>query len=143
MMNTKLPAPRLQLRWAEAEPNPRGYQWACHYELVISLDEFDIRREIYDKKGKCTKGPREVAIPMKPPTLRGSDSTPCTSSDGKTRYCDDPFRDGAHARWDATQLGDPPIFVIAPDGMVFPVEYDPEELRAARAEKVKASRAKG
>ena len=66
-----LPVPRLQLRWAKAEPNDRSYEWACHYELVIPLDEYDIRREDYDDDGHCTKGPPWAVIPMKPPSLRG------------------------------------------------------------------------
>lgn len=113
-----LPAPRLQLRWALAEPNNRQYKWACHYELVIPLDEYDIRREEYDDEGNCTKGPRESVIAMKPPTLRGGGGTPCTAQDG-TRYYDAPYRDGAHAQWDAKSIGDPPIYVIAPDGKAF------------------------
>ena len=131
-MTNKLPTPRLQLRWEKSE-HP-GYRWQCHYELVILLDAYDVRREIY-KNGRELKKklPRELAIPMKPPSLRGSSShyPPCTSCDGKQRYADTPFRDGAHAQWDAIQLGAPPIFVIAPDGVAFPVEYDPAELRAA------------
>jgi len=113
-----LPAPRLQLRWTKAEPNDRRYEWACHYELVIPLGEYDIRRESYDDDGNCTKGPREAVIPMKPPSLRGSSQTPCQAQDG-TRYYDPPFRDGAHAHWDAAVLGNPPIYVIAPDGTAF------------------------
>ena len=113
-----LPTPRLQLRWCKAEPNDRHYEWACHYELVIPLDEYDIRRETYDEDGNCTKGPRKAVIAMKPPTLRGSDSTPCQAQDG-SRYYDAPYRDGAHANWDAAVLGNPPIYVIAPDGTAF------------------------
>lgn len=137
-MASKLPTPRLQLRW-EAAAHP-GYQWQCHYELVISLDEYDVRREIY-KNGRQLKKklPREFIVPMKSPSLRNSSSRfpPCTSGDGRTRYADTPYRDGAHAMWDAIQLGCPPIFVIAPDGAAFPVEYDPVELRAAKKEQGK------
>ena len=122
---SRLPTPRMQLRW-EASTNPE-YQWQCHYELVIALDKYDIRRNIY-------KNPRELVIPMKSPGFRNTSSKypPCTSGDGKERYADTPYRDGAHAKWDAIQLGDPSIFVIAPDGMAFQVEYDAAELRASR-----------
>ena len=134
----KLPAPRLQLRWKES--THAGYQWQCHYELVILLDKYDVRREIY-KNGRELKKqlPREFAIPMKGPSLRNTSSKfpPCTSGDGKQRYEDTPYRDGAHAKWDAIQLGDLPIFVVAPDGLAFPVEYDAAELRAANAAKRK------
>ncbi len=116
-----LPTPRLQLRWMPSTLMA-GYQWECHYELVILLDEDDIRREVYDDDGNMKKKlPRELAIPMKDPSLRGSSQTPCTSIDG-TRYADTPFSDGAHANWDSKQLGNPPIYVIAPDGMAFKVE---------------------
>ena len=113
-----LPAPRLQLRWVKADPNSLGHEWACHYELVIPLGELDIRREIYDDEGSVTKGPMEAVIQMKLPTLRRDTRTPCQYQDG-ARYYDPPFRDGAHAAWDAAVLGNPPIYVIAPDGVAF------------------------
>lgn len=128
---SKLPTPRIQLRW-EASQHPE-YQWQCHYELVILLAVHDVRREVYRHGYQLKKKlPRELTIAMKSPSLRGSSSLypPCTSGDGKLRYADTPFRDGAHAKWDAIQLGNLPIFVIAPDGMSFPVEYDPADLRA-------------
>ena len=128
----KLPTPRLQLRWAPSTIK-HEYKWECHYELVILLGEYDIRREVYRNGNPLKKKlPRELAIPMKGPSLRGSSETPCTAMNG-TRYADTPFRDGAHAKWDAIQIGCPPIFVIAPDGEAFAVEYDPQELRDAEA----------
>ena len=132
-MASKLPTPRIQLRW-ESSTEP-GHQWMCHYELVILLDKYDVRREVY-KRGRELKKKlsRELAIPMKTPSFRNSSSRypPCTSGDGKQRYADTPYRDGAHALWDAIQLGDPPIFVIAPDGMPFSVEYATAEVRAQK-----------
>lgn len=113
-----LPAPRIQLRWAEAEQNNRGYEWACHYELVLPLSKYDIRREVYDEDGELTGEVSELVAALKPPTLRGSSSTPCQARDG-TRYYDAPFRDGAHAGWDAKVLGGLPVYVIAPDGEAF------------------------
>lgn len=108
-MKAKLPTPRMQLRWKESKDT--GYQWECHYELVILLDEYDVRREVY-KNGRELKRklPRELVIPMKTPSLRNSSNPhpPCTAMDG-TRYADTPFRDGAHAKWDAIQLGGPLI----------------------------------
>lgn len=119
----KLPTPRLQLRWARSEYNE--HWWECHYELVILLDEHDIRREVY-RNGRllAKKLPREYVVPIGGPTIRqGSGVPPC--SVGDNRYCDAPYRDGAHAQWDSKQLGDPPIYVIAPDGMAFLVEKVP------------------
>lgn len=130
-MKKKLPVPRMQLRWTPSTIK-REYQWECHYELVILLNEHDIRRDAYDKNGnlKKRKLSRELVIAMKGPSLRGSSQIPCSGIDG-SRYADDPFRDGAHARWDGAQLGGLPIFVIAPDGEAFKVDYDPKEMLAA------------
>jgi hypothetical protein len=126
---TELATPRIQLRWMPSTLR-REYKWECHYEIVILLGEFDIRREVYDEDGEMKKKklPRELVIQIKGPSLRGGQTTPCGEVGGE-RYADTPFRDGAHAMWDALQLGEPPIFVIAPDGMAFPVEYDAISLR--------------
>lgn len=117
---SRLPAPRIQLRWQESTLKP-GYRWECHYELVLKLDKYDIRAEVYKGDRLLKKRLKELVIPFKPPSLRGwsSDYPPCTTGDGKERYCDAPFRDGAHAFWDAEQIGNPPIYVIAPDGVAF------------------------
>ncbi|OUM00529.1 hypothetical protein [Variovorax sp. JS1663] len=112
-----LPAPRLQLRW-EANPDQGIYSWLCHYELVLPLDEHDIRREVYDDEGEMTGKVDEMVIAIKPPTKRGGGGVPCASMEGE-RYFDPPFRDGVHANWDAKHLGNPPIFAIAPDGTAF------------------------
>ena len=115
---TQLPAPRLQLRWCKADPE-RRHEWECHYELVLPLSEHDIRREVYDDDGILSGGVSEFVVPLKPPTRRrSSTATPCTARDG-SRYYDPPYRDGAHAQWDAEALGDLPIYVIAPDGAAF------------------------
>lgn len=118
---TPLPAPRLQLRWALATPEERRFNnfgWACHYELVLPLDKHDVRREVYDENGDPAGEVSELVVPIKSPSLRGGGGTPCEAQDG-SRYYDAPYRDGAHARWDAAVLGNPPIYVIAPDGTPF------------------------
>lgn len=115
----KLPAPRLQFRWVE-HTGDHPYGWECHYELVLPLREFDIRREVW-KDGEEVGQVDELVVPMKAPTMRGGGGLPCTAPDG-TRYCDTPYRDGAHARWDAEVIGNPPIYCIAPDAVVFKVE---------------------
>lgn len=120
-MNKALPAPRMQLRW-EADPEDPSSGWLCHYEMVLRLEAVDIRGEVYRGSRLLKKRRTELAVPIKEPTLRLSANEPCKTPDGKERFCDTPYRDFAHARWDAKQLGDLPIFVIAPDGMSFPVE---------------------
>lgn len=110
----------LQFRW---EPNDgtHGHRsslnWLCHYELVLPLGEFDVRRE--DADGNKVRS--ELVIPIKGPTGRGSERSPCAPyQDGGELTYDDPFRDGAHAVWDAELLGGLPIFAIAPDGTRIP-----------------------
>lgn len=106
----------MQLRW---EPTQKPNIWICHYELVIMLSEYDIRRGVFD--GKKTKiMPREMVIAMGTPTKRDTTKLepPCTLAGG-ARFADVPFRDGAHAIRDADQLGGIPVFAVAPDGSVF------------------------
>jgi hypothetical protein len=129
----QLPAPRLQLRWAPSTIKPE-YNWECHYELVIPLDQYDVRAEQYDEDGEMMPEKiKEAVIPMKPPSLRGGETTPCTVYQTGERYYDAPFRDGAHAWWDSKLLGNPPIFVIAPDGMWFArPDYEAERAKEPR-----------
>ena len=100
----------LQLRW---EPNDGGHGfdrkdgWLCHYELVLPLDEFDVRRE--DEEGNDVRD--SLVIPIKGPSCRWGERSPCENGE-----FDAPYRDGAHSGWDSQRLGGIPIFVIAPDG---------------------------
>lgn len=114
----RLPAPRLQLRWARNPDASCRFGWLCHYELVLPLGEHDIRREVYDDDGELSGKVEELVVAMKEPTRRDADCVPCTAMRGE-RYADSPYRDGAHAKWDATALGNLPVFVIAPDGEAF------------------------
>lgn len=110
-----LPVPRLQLRWAlsaEGDPGwglPLRYleqgegghrRWICHYEFVVPLREHDIRRE---REGAPDVA--ELVIPISK-TQRGSTHPPD----------DEPYRDGAHAAWDAPHFGNPPVYVLPVDG---------------------------
>lgn len=117
-----LPAPRMQLRWEATE---KAGVWICHYELVILLSEYDVRRESWD--GKKTKIlPAQKVIQMGEPTRRDTSKIepPCTLAGG-TRFADAPFRDGVHAIRDADQLGGIPVYVVAPDGAAFDLrEYE-------------------
>lgn len=114
-MTKRLPAPRIQLRWAPSTLRA-GFQWECHYELVLPLDKYDIRAEQEGPRGGRRPPLKELVVPIKEPSIRGSTSTPCIAQDGSHDY-DPPYRDGAHAIWDAKVLGNPPIFAIAPDGV--------------------------
>lgn len=118
----KLPAPRLQLRW-KPETEGGGKVWLCHYELVLPLRENDIRAEQEGPRGGRRPNLKELVVPIKEPTIRGCNAIPCSALDG-SRYYDAPYRDGAHAQWDAAALGDLPIYVIAPDGVAFSKKDD-------------------
>ena len=124
MSKYKLPAPRLQLRWAES--TDQRWMWMCHYELVVPLGEYDIRAEQEGPRGGKRPSLTEIVVALKEPSCRlcGVDAVPCTAPNGD-RYCDTPYRDGAHALWDAAHLGNPPIYVIAPDGTAFLHEAKP------------------
>lgn len=119
----------LQLRWEKGRDKdaltsalPGDTPWLCHYELVLPLSRWDIRRET-GKDGFPEKD--ELVIPIKSPTIRSSKHTPCVGSEGDG-YPDTPFRDGAHARWDKDLLGGLDVFVISPQGKKIPVEYKDE-----------------
>lgn len=104
--------PHLRLRWEKAERT--DCDWLCHYELVIPFDEHDIRREVYDKDGELIAERFCNVVSMGSPTKLTSTKAPCCYDDWYA-----PFRDGAHAMWDAAKLGNLPVYVIAPDGRAF------------------------
>lgn len=82
-----LPCPRLQLRWEES-----GH--ICHYEMVMELQEYDIRREWYEKKRS-----RFLSIPMGRTT-----TTPAVSPLLENGGIKTPYRDGCHILWDMKHL---------------------------------------
>lgn len=95
-----LPVPRLQLRWESAGDGM--WERVCHYELVFALQEHDCRNDA--KTG--------FAVVQLGRTRQGGGDPDW--SEGLERRT--PFRDGAHAKWDAAQFGGLPVYVIAPDG---------------------------
>src|SRR5262245_38298431 len=97
----KMPTPRLQLRWEKVAEG----EWKCNYELVIKLGKLDIRNPQDYKRAT------EKLIPLSSGTMVQSTRGPVWP-DGTV---DTPFRDGAHARWDAEQLGNPPIYAVYED----------------------------
>lgn len=114
-----LPAPRLQLRWTKYNDGNTTNQYQCHYELVLPLRKHDIRREVYDDSGVMTGKTDEFVVTMKPPTTRrGTTTEPCRLRGG-TPFCDEPYRDGAHAQWDSHALGGLPVYVLDLHGQAF------------------------
>lgn len=114
-----LPAPRLQFRWVANPDAGSRHEWLCYYELVLPLHEHDIRRELYDDDGEQTGEINELVIALGGPTKRGSNHEPCRNMAGR-KFFDDPYRDGAHAKWDSEALGGLPIFAIDVDGTAIP-----------------------
>jgi hypothetical protein len=105
----------LRLRWEKA-PVGEG-EWLCHYELVLALDQYDMRREIVGDDGEQIADVPFIVLRMGRTAQRGSNRSPC--NDG----WDPPFRGGAHAKWDAAKLGDLPIYCISPGGQSFANPY--------------------
>lgn len=93
------PLPRLQFRWEEHD---RGY--VCHYEFVFPLDELDIRCTDFNNS--------RFAVVELGRTKSSGGSWDWGAGLGR----ETPYRDGAHAKWDAPHFGNPPTYVIAPDG---------------------------
>lgn len=126
----------LQLRWEDGreveEANrftvPGDQTWLCHYELVLPLSRWDIRRET-GKDGFPETD--QLVIAIKPPTVRSSQGKPCQRPNGE-EYADTPFRDGAHARWDRELLGNLDVYVVTPTGNRIAVDYTHSSTEAGR-----------
>lgn len=112
----------LQFRW-EKPDEPAGVfgheNWLCNYELCIPLGEHDIRRD-----GKDGEKVRDTFTILICTTKRGASLPPCIAVDG-TYFFDAPYRDGAHATWDAPKMGGIPIICIAVDGTVIRKDETP------------------
>lgn len=101
--------PCIQFRWVKGDGSDFCRDWECHYEIVIPLREFDIRRE--DKDGNIV---RENLVIYNSVTYSGA-KIPCIYEN--EYFFDTPYRDGAHSHWDNQYLNFP-IYAIAPDGTV-------------------------
>lgn len=112
----------LRLRWEQESES----SFLCHYELVISLDKNDIRREIWED-GEEVGMRTEIVTSLSPNgSTRRSMSTqpPCILGETGEYYFDAPFRDGAHAMWDSAKLGNIPVRVMALDGTLLEESED-------------------
>ncbi len=99
-----LPTPRLQFRWENRRRPDSSLPFTCWYEMVFALKKHDIRNDDEQGYGVIELGSTAAA---------GGNPTPWENGN----LCDaTPFRDGAHASWDAEQFGGWPVYVIAPDG---------------------------
>jgi hypothetical protein len=98
-----LPTPRMQFRWEPIAKPADGFNWFCHYELVLHLRMNDIRNpHEFKKDGELTVELGGTRMSGDSPMMR----------DGTV---DVPFRDGAHSCWDGAQIGNPPVFAIFGD----------------------------
>jgi len=92
-----LPLPRLQLTWTKKPENA----WTCSYDLLLPVGQGDVRNEA--KAGKPGY------------TTANISATEIEDWDGpidETGRLTTPFRDGAHAAWDAHRLGFPAFVVF-------------------------------
>lgn len=99
-----LPAPRLQMRW-ECGDN-FDCNWVCHYEMVFPLRELDIRNTDNGSPGFA------VVTLGRTRQNGGSDTPPWHYNPVRNRR---PYRDGAHAEWDAAMFGGWPVYVFGDD----------------------------
>lgn len=108
---SEMPAPRLELRWTdEGAPFRDGYTIACVYSVVIKLGDYDIRKERVDENYE--------PLPNVPTHSAELGKTLSTGEVGRKWHREQdaigtPYRDGAHAQWDAKQLGNLPIYAVA------------------------------
>jgi len=95
----RLPCPRLELRWVKI-----GKTWdkrECIYEIVIPLQENDIRCEDADgKKVRCV-----IRAELGRTKVEGGIQD--GESPAREGFVDTPFRDGCHAQWDAAVMNLP------------------------------------
>lgn len=108
---TTAPLPRLELRWRKdpkddnerqrLEDSSMNETWFCDYGLVVPLQENDVRATpgIDEKRDS-------IFYTFSTTMVSGGDPWP-----GQL-----PYRDGAHAKWDAAALNNLPIWVLTPDG---------------------------
>lgn len=112
-----LPTPRLELRWYPSdEPhykNDKWYERRCEYLLVLPLKEHDIRREDEDGNSIYT----ENFILINETIVRGGKGSPINGN----LSIDTPYRDSAHAKWDAASLNNLPIYAVC-EGKAYLVE---------------------
>lgn len=112
----EMPAPRMQLRWVEGvklDPEASATEWYCIYEIVIAIDALDVRADEFCQKHEYLKSdarPLEAAVEFGR-TRKWGDWSPI----GVGGCVRTPFRDGAHVKWDARQLGLPAFAVYGDD----------------------------
>jgi hypothetical protein len=107
--------PRLEITWEPLNPPRDGSNSIAYYELVLPLDELDIRNT--DRKPARKRTTKRVykdregnlRIP-----LGGTYSSATMESHFRSLHT--PFRDGAHAQWDGKKLN-LPAYVIAGDNV--------------------------
>jgi hypothetical protein len=90
-----MPCPRLQFTWVLQGEQEDMYNTVCLYTLVLPLRDSDIRCE--GEEGAKVRREWHALIGA----TRIGGNTPLIHGN----RVDTPFRDGAHANWDAEKLG--------------------------------------
>lgn len=119
ILEKDLPAPRIELRWHSLRDemdtlskSDFEYKWSkksCEYLLVLPLKEHDIRRE--DEEGNAIFN--ETSILMNETIVTGG-GYPVVEN----KSIDTPYRDRAHAKWDAAILNNLPVYAVC-DGQAY------------------------
>lgn len=113
---SEMPAPRLELRWVDLkEPVNGDFEWTveCIYSLVLKLGEHDIRGERSDDDGNDLPKVDTISFEMNRTRSTGTAASRYYLKKWGQDKVDTPFRDHAHAHWDAEQLGYLPIYAVA------------------------------
>lgn len=112
LTKSKLPYPRLELRWRKATKDEAGgADFAAEWGPLFACDYVLVLHKKHDGDMRCNHpktdayGARDVEFVLNT-TLSGGGGP--RSRNGKV---DTPFRDGAHAQWDAEVL-DLPVYAI-------------------------------
>ncbi len=133
---SELPPTRLELRWRPVTEADRrdgddyNYTVACDYDLVLELDELDIRGEVYDDAGNLTERKREKRVSLGGTRSTGTVERRLSLERGEIET---PFRDGSHALWDHMKLN-LPAYVVAGEWAMDVVQFR-QAIAIARGEK--------
>ena len=107
----------LELRWVRQFNSE--YPWRCEYNLVLALDKYDIRREIYGDSG--IEGTTNQIVFSLGGCQRTGDWSPLHNNGQPGVYL--PFRDLSHITWDSAKLNNLPMYVTC-DGFACELHDD-------------------
>lgn len=123
---SEMPAPRFELRWHKT-----GDTWEkreCHYNIVLPLQEYDLRRE--NRDGDQV---RDVMTIRFSTTKVNGDPFPF---DPNGCHIEKPYRDYAHAKWDSESLK-VPVYAVY-EGYAMLLKFDTSDREPASSQTVRS-----